>query len=134
MSVRKRTWTTNGVTKEAWVVDYVDQQGHRHTETYTRKKDADDRHAVIKVDVAKGVHTPSSRSITVAQAANDWIDFVEIENRERSTLALYRQVVEKHIVPRVGSENIARLSTPRINPFLDDFLMTSTLCLPTIVL
>ena len=30
MSVRKRTWTTsNGVTKEAWVADYVDQSARR---------------------------------------------------------------------------------------------------------
>src|SRR5260370_2864291 len=126
MSVRRRPWTTTGAPKEAWVVDYVDRQGHRHTETYTRKKDGEDRHAVIKVDVAKGVHTPSSRSITVAQAANDWIDFVEIENRERSTLALYRQVVEQHIVPRIGNEKVGKLTTPRMHAFRDDLLRTCT--------
>jgi hypothetical protein len=31
MSVRKRKWTTSkGEAKEAWIVDYVDQQGERH--------------------------------------------------------------------------------------------------------
>ena len=31
MSVRKRTWTTRkGEMKEAWVVDYADQNGKRH--------------------------------------------------------------------------------------------------------
>jgi integrase len=41
MSVRKRTWTTaKGEKKEAWIVDYVDQDGDRHTETFKRKKEA----------------------------------------------------------------------------------------------
>ncbi len=124
MSVRKRTWTTNDITKESWIVDYTDQQGRRCTETYARKKDADERHAAIKVEVSKGIHTPSSRSITVAEAANDWLNFVEIENRERSTLALYRQVVEQHIIPRIGNEKLAKLTTPRINAFRDELLRT----------
>ena len=43
MSVRKRGWrTSKGEAKEAWIVDYVDQQGDRHIETFERKKDADD--------------------------------------------------------------------------------------------
>jgi hypothetical protein len=34
MSVRKRAWTTSkGETKEAWIVDYVDQKGERHIST-----------------------------------------------------------------------------------------------------
>jgi integrase len=125
MSVRKRTWTNaKGETKDAWVVDYVDQQGLRHIETFARKKEADERHAAIKVEVSKGIHTPSSRSITVSQAANDWLNFIELEERERSTLALYRQVVEQHIVPRIGKEKLAKLTNPRINAFRDELLRT----------
>ena len=42
MSVRKRTWRTRtGEAKEAWIVDYTDQQGARHIHTFARKKDAD---------------------------------------------------------------------------------------------
>jgi len=78
MSVRKRTWkTAKGETREAWVVAYSDGNGNPHIETFARKRDAEDRHAVIKVDVGKGVHTPLNRSITVAQAANDWLTYVE---------------------------------------------------------
>ena len=52
MSVRKRSWkTTKGEAKEAWIVDYTDQAGDRHIETFERKKDADARHAEVKVDV-----------------------------------------------------------------------------------
>jgi integrase len=125
VSVRKRTWKSpKGEAKEAWVVDYVDQQGKRRTETFARKKDADTRHAAVRVDVAKGVHTPLSGSITVARAADDWITYVELENRERATLAGYRQIVNQHIAPRIGNEKLAKLSTPRINAFRDELLRT----------
>jgi integrase len=125
MSVRKRTWkTAKGETREAWVVAYSDGNGQPHIETFARKKDADERHAVIKVDVGKGVHTPLNRSITVAQAANDWLTYVELEGRERATIANYRKMVDQHLVPRIGAERLAKLTTPRINAFRDELLRT----------
>ena len=52
MSVRKRKWiTSKGEEREAWVVDYTDMQGDRHVETFAKKKDADARHAEVRVDV-----------------------------------------------------------------------------------
>jgi integrase len=123
MSVRKRTWkNAAGEQLESWVVDYTDQQGKRRFETFDRKKDADARHAAIKVDVAKGIHTPVNRSITVATAAEDWITFVELEGREQATLAQYRAHVKHHIVPRIGAEKLATLTAPRINAFRDELL------------
>jgi integrase len=124
MSVRKRTWTTSkGEAKEAWIVDYTDQEGDRHIETFERKKDADEYHATVKVDVRQGVHTPQSKGITVAEAADDWIKYVELEGRERTTLIAYRQQVDLHINPRLGREKLAKLTTPRINAFRDDLLV-----------
>ena len=94
MSIRRRKWTTaKGVEREAWIVDYVDGQGQRHIETFAKKKEADEYHAAVKVDVAKGIHTPASKSKTVAEAAADWLALVEREGRERSTLDQYRQHV-----------------------------------------
>ena len=50
MSVRKRIWkTTKGEERTAWIVDYVDQDGDRHIETFQKKKDADTRHAEVGV-------------------------------------------------------------------------------------
>jgi integrase len=122
MSVRKRQWTTRrGETKEAWIVDYVDQHGGRHIHTFARKKDADEYQATVKVDVRHGVHTAASKSITVAKAAADWLSYVELEGRERATLAQYRQHV-KHITARLGNHKLANLTTPRINAFRDDLL------------
>jgi integrase len=88
MSVRKRKWITrSGKAKEAWIVDYADQQGRRHIETFARKKDADAYSQQVGVDVRAGTHTPVSKSITVAQAAEDWITSVGLEGREAATLA-----------------------------------------------
>jgi integrase len=123
MSVRKRQWVTrSGETKEAWIVAYSDQDGKRHIRTFSRKKDADAHHDGVRVDVRRGVHTPESKSITVAQAAKDWIAFSEGEKLEWSTLAHYRQHVDLHILPRIGGEKLARLTTPRINSFRDDLV------------
>lgn len=125
MSVRKRTWTTRkGETKEAWIVDYVDQEGDRHIKTFGRKKDADAEADQVGVAVRASTHTAASKSITVAQAAADWIKYVELEERERSTIAQYRQHAE-HITERLGANTkLATLTTPRIHDFREDLLAT----------
>jgi integrase len=123
MSIRKRKWrTANGDVREAWIVDYRDGQGDRHIETFEKKKDADDYHATVKVDVRQGIHTAPNKSVTVAQAATDWLTHVEREGRERSTVAQYSQHVHSHINPRIGNEKLARLTAPRIEAFRDDLL------------
>src|SRR5262245_16828154 len=123
MSVRKRKWkTAKGIVCEAWVVDYVDQHRKRHIETFNRKKDADERHDKVGVDVRQGIHTSLSKSLTVAEAAEDWIKYVTLENRERSTIEQYRSHVDHHINPNLGREKLAKLTTPRIQAFRDDLL------------
>jgi integrase len=123
MSVRKRKWqTAKGEAREAWIVDYVDQHGERHIETFGLKKDADAREAQVSVDVEKGIHTAASKSMTVAQAAEDWISFSEGEGLERSTVDQYRSHLTHHILPRLGNEKLARLTSPRINNFRDELI------------
>jgi integrase len=73
------------------------------------------------VDIRAGTHTPVSKSITVAQAAEDWIKSVELDGREASTLAQYRQH-RTHITKRIGNLKLASLTTPRLNNFRDDLL------------
>lgn len=121
MSVRKRQWTTRqGEEKEAWIVDYFDQHGQRHIKTFDRKKDADAHHAAVRVDVGKGVHTPESRSITVAEAGKLWITSCENDGLERATIEGYRQHLRLHIVPYLGRLKLAQLSVPLVRQFQDD--------------
>jgi integrase len=122
MSVRKRKWTSRGgEVKEAWIVDYVDQDGDRHIQTFKKKKEADAYAEQTGVDLRAGTHTPKSKSITVAQAAEDWIKAVALDQREASTLAQYRQHA-KHITARIGNYKLSVLSAPRVNQFRDDLL------------
>jgi integrase len=123
MSVRKRTWTTKaGERREAWVVDYLVQAGGRHIQTFDRKRDADEYCADVKVAVRHGVHTAPSQSPTVAEAAEAWLAWIEVEGREPATLKQYRSHVVYHINPRMGGERLATLTTPRINTLRDELL------------
>jgi integrase len=123
MSVRKRTWVTSkGEAKEAWIVDYADQDGDRHIETFERKKDADAYHATVKVDVRQGRHMAPVKSITVAEAAEAWIKRVEAEGRERGTIKQYREHANLHIIPRIGRLKLAHLTPGKVEAFRDDLL------------
>ena len=85
--------------QQAWVADYVDQDGDRHIKTFKRKKEAEEYSDQVGVDVRAGVHTPPSKSITVAQAAENWIKSVALEGREALTTAQYRQHAPPHYRP-----------------------------------
>jgi integrase len=123
MSVRKREWMTRrGDPREKWLVDYRDTQGARRFKTFKKKKDADAYHASVKVDVAAGIHVAPSKSITVKQAAQDWLDYVRAEKRERGTIANYELAVHRHILPRLGNVKLSALTTPRVQKFRDDLL------------
>ncbi len=123
MSVRKREWITRmGEAKEAWIVDYTDADGDRHIETFTKKKDADARHAIVAVNIGRGTHVAPSKSATVAEAADSWIKRVEADGRERATVAPYRQHIALHIVPRLGKVKLANLTPKTIEGFRDALL------------
>jgi integrase len=123
MSVRKRSWvTTKGETKEAWVVDYIDQRGDRHIETFARKKDADDYQATVKVDVRKGTHTAPSKSPTVEEAAARWLAEVDARNVERATTKQYKEHVNLHILPLIGRTRLSTITPERVEAFRDELL------------
>src|SRR5215472_3155208 len=116
MAVRKRSWVTKtGERREAWVVAYTDQARTRRIATFEKKRDADAYEAQVQTEVRAGVHTAVGASITVAEAAEDWLSSLELEGRERSTLKTYREHLRLHINPRLGHEKLARLTAPRIN-------------------
>jgi integrase len=122
-SIRKRRWQTKGGEKVAWIADYIDQASKRHLKTFKREKDAKAWLVTTQGEVARGTHTPESTSITVAEAAEIWIEKGELEKLERSTLRQYRSHADLHIKPsRIGAEKLARLSTPVIEAFRDDLL------------
>lgn len=125
MSVRKRAWTTlKGETKEAWVVDYVDQTGSRRLKTFAKKKAADNFAATANVEIRAGVHTADSASVTVAEAGRQWVDTAEKgspgrEPLERATVTAYRQHLKLHIEPYLGGVKLSQLTAPMVREFED---------------
>jgi integrase len=120
MSVRKRTWkTANGESKEAWVADYIDQAGKRRLRTFERKKDADAFHSRANVEVMEGTHTADSASVTVAQAADLWLETCQGNGLETATIDSYEQHARLHIKPFLGNVRLSRLSAPMIRDFED---------------
>jgi integrase len=104
--------------QEAWIVDYATKDG-RHIKTFTKKKDADEFAATAKVEVRHGIHTPSSKSITVAEAGKLWITTAEKNKLERSTIDGYQQHLDLHIEPFLGNVKLSDLSTPMVREFED---------------
>ena len=123
MSVRKRIWKTRkGEIKEAWIVDYIDQDGKRHIETRARKKEADARAAQVWIAIGKGTHVVPHDSITVKEAAENWIKRAQAAGLERATTWAYQTHIDLHILPKLGRIKLAKLSTAAIEKFRDDLL------------
>ena len=120
MSVRKRAWKTGkGTSKEAWVVDYVDQDGKRRLKTFDRKKEADDFEKTAGVEVREGTHVADSASCTVQEAGDLWIAAAESAGLERSTTAEYRAHLRLHIAPTLGATLLSKLSAPMVRGLED---------------
>jgi hypothetical protein len=85
--VRRRTWTSGGTAKSAWIVDYFDQDGVRRQQTFKQKKAADAYLLQVGHEVKEGTHTAPSASLTVAQAAELWLKAAELNGLERGRSA-----------------------------------------------
>lgn len=124
MSIRKRVWQTEtGEERSAYVVQYStaerDERGKRkrHIKTFDRKKDADDFHAQVRIDVKKGVHTPDSKSVTVEEAGTLWID--GCGDLERTSVDQYNQHLKFHINPYLGTIKLPALTTAVVREWQD---------------
>ncbi len=120
-SVRKRAWQSGGEKKTAWVADYFDQAGKRHLKTFDKKKDADAWLVQTRHQVSQGTHTTGN--ITLAEAAELWIERARANGRERGTLEQYERHVRLHILPLLGAKvRLSQLSAPMVERFRDDLL------------
>lgn len=117
MSVRKRTWTTNGVEKSGWVADYKDANGKRQRQTFRLKKEAETFLLKAQSEVRDGVHVPDADTITVEEAGKLWIKSGEAAGLERGTIVQRRQHLDLHIVPFIGSVRLNKGTVPWVRSF-----------------
>ncbi|HTN60915.1 MAG TPA: tyrosine-type recombinase/integrase [Devosia sp.] len=124
MSVRKRTWTTKGVERTAWVVDYTDGQDVRRLKTFKTKKEADSFAATSHIEVREGIHVADGASCTVNAAGKLWITARERAGRERTTIDQYQNHLDLHIGPLIGDKKLTSLSVPEVRAFEEKLLDT----------
>jgi integrase len=112
----------NGEQRSAWQVDYTDAAGKRHHKAFSKKKDADAYYAEVKTDIAKGVHTPVSKTETVQSAGTSWIKYLEGEGLERASIAGAKQHLKNHINPALGHIKLGQLNSKMITDFRSSLL------------
>lgn len=127
--IRKRRWETKtGEPRSAWVVDYYAFDAKagklkRNHKTFKTKREAkawwDGR---VAQEVQRGTHTPESRSITLAEAGERWLERAEAEGLEYGTRYHYAKLLE-HLVPRLGDVKLAKLTTPGLERIRDELLL-----------
>ena len=69
----------------------------------------------------KGVHVAPSKSITVAAAANRWLDDAA-KRLERATVKTYAEHVNLHIAPLLGRLKLSEVSVPVVAQFKKNLL------------
>ena len=78
-------------------------------------------------EVRAGTHTPERQSITVAEAADLWLDHCQtVEKLVSATITQYTNHVRRHIKPNIGNLKLSDLSAARIEKFKDDMLRVGT--------
>jgi integrase len=101
----------------AWVADYFDQFARRHIKTFATKKAAVAWLDEAKIEVKRGLHTPENSSITVTEAGELWLAQSEADGLEASTTRQYRQHLDYHINPLIGSVKLADLMVATVRHF-----------------
>ena len=128
-SVAKRTWTHNDITKTAWVVRYTDQGGKRRLKTCDLKKEADKYRTKVEREIEKGIHTADSESITIREAADQFLEELETRHREggirASTIEVYDRNIRHRIVPQLGRMKLVALTAPKLHRWADEIRCSS---------
>ena len=119
MSIRKRVLKNGTVYIAQYSTSEKDAAGkrRRYTPSFATRKEAVEHLATVRVDIGKGTHVPTSRSITVEKAGSNWID--ACGDLERTTVDGYRQHLALHILPYLGGLKLSSLTVATIRDWQD---------------
>jgi integrase len=126
-TIRKRTLPSG---KERWQVDFFDQDGKRRAKLFARKKDADAFLVDIRPKVRDGIYVHDSDSVTVGEAAQDWLKHCVAREKagrrmEKATLRDYQDKVRLHIEDTdigIAGIKLSRLARKSVNDLRDRLL------------
>src|ERR1051325_11594066 len=133
MKIRKRSWTTTSGIQTAWIVDYYDAEGNRQRPQFKKQAEAKQWRRRIEADLDAGTHVPDSKTATIGEAAQLWLNRTETESLEESTKRQYRTHVDLHICQfgeegftingvKLAEIKLSRLTKPQIEKFRDHLL------------
>ena len=71
-----------------------------------------------------GVHVADAASVTVAKAAELWLQRCRLDGLEAGSIRDYEQHIRRHIVPLIGAKKLSQLSRPAVESFRDKLLET----------
>ncbi len=109
---------------------YRDAAGKRRAKQFDKKADAVLFADTIKAEVRAGTHVAERDTVSVAKAADTWLEACRLgrdgrEPVEASTLRQYRTHVRVHIVPRIGGLKLPYLTAQRAREFRDVDLLAA---------
>lgn len=123
-SVRKRKWTHNGVTNEAWVVQYTKPNGKTGIKTFRKKKDADAFRDNEAVQIESGERVADRDSVTMKFAAESWLEECEKRNRLGAlsgyTLGSYKYQVASNIVGHIGGMRLSMIERHHLQDLVNE--------------
>jgi len=102
-----------------WQANYRDGGGQRRAKMFDRKSEADAWLVQVRHDLVRGLHTPSSVSPTMKEAAGLWIKRCIERRLEPTTIKGYQEHVDLHIVPHIGAKKASEMTVPAVNAFAD---------------
>jgi len=124
-TINKRSWTTpNGTKGEAWQLSYVDGTGTPRRKNFKKKADAEAYRIKVEGEVVAGVHTADSVSVTIAQAADLFLEGRKARELERSSIDQYNGHIENHLKPLIGATKLSRLTMPDVKAFAETLIKT----------
>jgi len=130
-AVRKRLLPSGEV---RWLLDYKDLTGKRRSKQFRTKGEAVAFETKVRADIASGVHVADSQAVSVREAGDLWLQRARMEGLEASTVRQYRQHLEHHILPELGSLKLSKLTKPTVEQFRDKLLQTRSRALTRKVL
>lgn len=97
----------------------------KKTKTASNKTEAKKILKEFEADKTKGELT-MPRTDTVADWLNYWMESAVKSNREKTTYAGYRIIIDKHIIPQIGNIQLQKLTPKIIQTFYSDELNKAT--------
>jgi integrase len=123
--VTKIVWKNkDGAVSPAYQVRYKDRSGARRAKQFRKKRDAEEFANRISLEVQAGNHVHDRDTITVAEAAEDWLTACETGRDgklplERHSVRNYRSVIALHILPFLGGMKLSKLTPAHIRQLRD---------------